>query len=187
MIMPRTLAHVSDSQADRMARARLAQALALVTGDDGLRETKTGQNYQWVAQVCGTANQNAGGGCGPNGPPCSPVTLGYPQGAAAGVVATTAQGVFPFVAPAKIVPYQLVISGTGQAFQVIDFHAGLMGPLIAGLATSPLGADLFGPNVQEPVPLKAIWIDAGVTMSLTLLNPTLNNLTFVGSLKCVLA
>lgn len=185
MIMPRTRAH--DFSAERLERAR--QTALLFGLGDGLRETKTAGGYGWAKDACAQANQASGSGCSPSGGlagGCQTVAIGYPQGAAAGVVATTAQGAFVMTAPQRMVPYQLILGGTAQAFQVISFFAGLMGPLLAGTAVAPLSGDLFGANVQEPVPLKAVWIDAGVTLNLTLLNPTLNNLTFVGTLKVVL-
>lgn len=166
------------------------RVLAALAGHGPGGETKTagGQTYDWVNQACSMANTMESSGCSPNGGMggCQPVQIGIPQGAAAGVVATTAQGVFTLIAPAKIIPYQLILHGLASGFQVVNLTAGLAGPLIAGLATSPIGGDAFASGVNEPVPLKAIWIDAGVSITLTLVNPTLNNLTFVGSLKCVM-
>jgi hypothetical protein len=170
-----------------LSRARSALTLLIGGGGDGLRETKTGAAngpHDWVADVCARAKARGANGC--NADECEPIQLGYPQGAAAGVVATTATGVFPFVMPATLVPYQLILHGNAVGFQVINLVAGVKGPLILGLATSPIGGDAFAANVLEPVPLKADIIDAGVTVTLTLVNPTLGNLTFVGSLKAVL-
>jgi hypothetical protein len=188
MITPRTREGASRHHLESEFAA-VRRSLAALQGHGGETKTAGGQTYDWVNQACGMANAMQNSGCSPNGGMggCQPVQIGIPQGAAAGVVATTATGTFTLTAPAKIVPYQLILHGLAIGFQVTNLTAGLMGPLIAGLATSPIGGDAFAASVNEAVPLKAIWIDAGVTITLTLVNPTLGNLTFVGSLKCVMA
>lgn len=187
MIIPRTR---EGAERHHLAReAEIARrALARLSGDTHRETAVKGNGYSWANEACMQANAAENSGCSPSGGAaggCPTVQLGIPQGAAAGVVATTATGIFTLPAPARIIPYQLVLHGLAVGFQVVSLVAGINGPLLLGAATSPIGGDVFAAGVNEPVPLKAIWVDAGVSIVLTLVNPTLGNLTFVGSLKCV--
>lgn len=149
----------------------------------GLGGTKIGAS-DWVNSACAIASslQNVAPGCvDPNC--CMPLVLGIPQGAAAGVVAPGAAATFTLSVPVDFIPVQLILSGGATALQVTDMHTALNGPMIAGAATSPIGGDLFGANVQEPFWLVPQKVSTSQNILVSVQNPTLANITFVGAIK----
>jgi hypothetical protein len=122
-----------------------------------------------------------GGACTPGAG--DTLQLGIPQGAALGVVATTAAATFTLVVPVDFVPVQLVLHGAAVGLQVTDMHTALNGPMIAGAATSPIGGDAFAANVPDPYPLVPCRVPVSQSIFLSVINPTLSSITFVGSIK----
>jgi hypothetical protein len=147
-----------------------------------LRHTKTG-DANWVANACSAASSIRAGATCTDPSTCQPITLGIPQGAAAGVIAAAAQATFVLPAPIDFIPYQLILGGAATALNVISVQCGLAGPMVFGTAAAPLSGDLFGANVQNEVALKAQIVKVGQSINVTVVNPTLANITFVGSIK----
>jgi len=178
--------HTPRSMAPASLAGLTAIALSFSGGAHaGLRSTKIGAQPNagdWVDRACATASQYAAnGGCASEN--CQPVMLGFPQGAAAGVIAPAAAAQFTLPVPVDFIPFQLILHGAAIALQVTDMHTALDGPMIAGVATSPIGGDAFGVNVQEIVPLVMKKVSVGQSIFVTAQNPTLANVTFVASVK----
>lgn len=161
-------------------------ALAMSFSSHDLGGTKVGalpNGGDWVDRACASAAQYGAAGSACAADTCAPLMLGFPQGAAAGVIAPAAAAQFTLPVPVDFIPYQLILHGAAIALQVTDMHTALDGPMIAGVATSPIGGDAFGVNVQEIVPLVSKKVSVGQSIFVTAQNPTLANVTFVASIK----
>jgi hypothetical protein len=159
--------------------SRVHSILSQLKSGGGLRGTKVGAGGNYPAEAYAMAQ--AGGACAPG--PGSTVQLGIPQGTAAGVVATTAAATFTLVVPVDFIPVQLVLHGAAVGLQVTDMHTALNGPMIAGAATSPIGGDSFAANVPDPYPLVPCRVPVSQSIFISVINPTLSSITFVGSVK----